>query len=334
MQFGTVLLWSPGKRGDFVARAQAAEDLGFTFVGVGDSPTAYRDWGLGLGLLSAATRRVRIGATVSSPHGRHPVATASLLSATQELSEGRGFFGIGTGGSAATATGHGAARLSELRDYIITLRALLRGEPAEWQAVTLPGMSGAAPVPIYVSAYGPAAMRLAGEVGDGVIIAAGASPELIRGCRAQIAIGAAAAGRSIDDIETWVMARVAVRDSRTEALADVKANLASAGAFGLRSRTQLATVPNTLRNAVAELQRRYDPAHHVAWEGPNAELVDELGLTDYLASRFALVGTAAECRQQVAELQSEGVQGILVPAVDRDPEGILERFATAVMQRQ
>lgn len=331
MQFGTILLWTPGQRHEFEARARLAEDLGFDLVGVGDSPNAYRDWAIGLGLVSLATQRVRVGTTVASPHGRHPVTTANALSALHELSGGRTYYGVGTGGSAAAATGHSAATVSELREYLGALRALLRGEPAEWQGGTLPAMTGVARVPVFVSGYGPAALRLAGEVADGVILAVGASPELIGRYREQVAVGAEAAGRSMDEIEIWVMARVAVRDARADATADVKANLASAAAFGLNSKAQMATVPVDLRDAVRELRRRYDPTKHVMWDGPNAKLVDELGLDDYLAGRFGVIGTAAECRQQVDAMAAAGVRGIVVPAVDRDPDGLLHRFADAVI---
>lgn len=331
MQFGTILLWTPGQRHEFMARARLAEDLGFDIVGVGDSPNAYRDWAIGLGLVSMAIERARVGTTVASPHGRHPVTTANALSSLHELSGGRTYYGVGTGGSAAAATGQNAATLSELRDYLAALRALLRGEPAKWRGTISPGMAGVAPVPMFVSAYGPAAMRLAGEVADGVILAVGAAPALIERCREHVAAGAEAAGRSMDEIEIWVMARVAVRDVRVDAIADVKANLASAAAFGLRSKAQLATVPEHLRDAVVELQHRYDPTKHVMWDGPNANLVDELDLGDYLVSRFGVVGTADECREQVAAMAAAGVRGVVVPAVDRDPDGLLHRFADAVI---
>lgn len=330
MRFGTILLWSPGQRAEFEARVRLAEELRYDIVGVGDSPTVYRDWGVGLGLAAAATSNALVGTTVASPHGRHPVTTANALSTVQELSEGRTFYGVGTGGSAATATGSKATSVQGLRDYLLTLQTLLRGEEAEWQGAALPAMTGVTPVPVYVSGYGPTAMRLAGEMGDGVILAVGASPELIASYRAQVAAGAEAAGRSPDEVETWVMARVSVRDSRDEAIADVKANLASAAAFGLRSKAQMATVPDHLCEAVLELQQRYDPTQHVVWDGPNARLVDELGLGDYLASRFGVVGTAEECRQQVDAMRAAGVTGIIAPAVDRDPDGVLQRFADAV----
>ena len=123
------------------------------------------------------------------------------------------------------------------------------------------------------------------------------------------------------------------RQDRAEALGDIKANLASAASFGLRSAAQMATVPEELRPRIEELRARYDETQHVVWDGDNARLVDELGLTEYLAERFAIVGTPTECREQVAALDREGVTCLVVPAVDRDPDGLLERLAHAILPR-
>lgn len=330
MQHGAILLWEPGRRAVFAERVRRARDLGYDAVGVGDSPNSYRDWTLALGVAAGAAPGLRLVSTVATPHGRHPVATASALSALQELSGGRTTYGVGTGGSAAAATGRAAATLAEVREHLVSVRSLLRGEAAEVDGRTCPPMEGTVPVPLVLSAYGPAAMRLAGEVADGVILAVGAAPDLIAGFRAEVARGAEAAGRDPAEVAVWVMARVAVRDDHDEALTDVQANLASAGAFGLRSSAQMATVPDAVRDRVLELQRRYDPTQHVKWDGPNGRLVRELDLGGYLAERFGVVGTPSQCRAQVAALADAGVDGLLLPAVDRDPEGLLERFAAAV----
>ena len=51
------------------------------------------------------------------------------------------------------------------------------------------------PVPIYVAASGPLAAKLAGRVGDGFICTSGKKPELYEELLANVAEGAAAAGR-------------------------------------------------------------------------------------------------------------------------------------------
>ena len=44
----------------------------------------------------------------------------------------------------------------------------------------------------------------------------------------------------------------------------------------------------------------------------NAALVDEYGLRDYLAERFAIVGTPEECRTRLDDLENLGVKGLRI----------------------
>jgi alkanesulfonate monooxygenase SsuD/methylene tetrahydromethanopterin reductase-like flavin-dependent oxidoreductase (luciferase family) len=185
---------------------------------------------------------------------------------------------------------------------------------------------------LYLSAYGPAARRLAGQMFDGVILASGPHPSTLERFVAEVRHAASAAGRDPDQVDIWVMARASVRDNRDEALIDIKANLASAGSFGLRSPAQMQTVPEHLHGRLRDLQGRYDPTQHVVWDGTNAQLVDELGLTEYLAERFAVVGTPQDCRAQVATMADLGVSTLMVPATDRDPDGLAERLAASVIR--
>jgi 5,10-methylenetetrahydromethanopterin reductase len=330
MRFGVILLWEDSL-GDFRRRAARAEELGYAVLGVGDSPGGYRELSVSLAVAAMATARMTLATTVTVPVGRHPVVVASALSALAELSGDRIVHALGTGGSATGAMGRGPATLEAIRRHADAVGGLLRGEPATWQAATIPALRHPRRVPMYLSAYGPASWRLAGQRFDGAIIAAGPDPAALRGFVAEVREAAATAGRDPGSVDIWVMARASVRDDRAEALTDIKANLASAGSFGLRSPAQLATVPERFRDPLRQLQQRYDTTQHVVWDGPNAALIDELGLTDYLARRFAVVGSPGECREQVSAIAELGVSTLVVPATDRDPDGLTERFARAVI---
>ena len=329
---GVILLWEPGRQPEFEARVSAAERLGYSFIGIGDSPTLYREVTASLAWVSANTSRCGVGPTVSTPFGRHPVMVANALSTLHDLNDGRVVFGIGSGGSATEAMGRPRATITELRSFITALRSLLRGEGIEWEGTKIPPIREPRPVPIYLSAYGPATMRLAGEAADGVILAVGASEPLIEQFRQEVSRGAETAGRSPADIDIWVLARASVGEDRQAALDDVKPSLASAGCFGLRSSAQMESVPVRWRDALRELQRRYDPAAHLVSGGVNAQLVDELGLGDFLMERFAVVGTPHQCREQLDAMTRAGVSRLLILAVDGDPDTLIEDFAHAVGQ--
>ena len=217
-----------------------------------------------------------------------------------------------------------------MREYIVTLRALLRGESTTWRGKKMHTKWVQRPVPIWLAAYGEKSLRLAGEIADGVIIASSAKPQVLRECLDVVSQGAACAGRKLEDLDVWLMVRASVRDTHAEAITDMKANLASGAKHAFRSPMHRRSLPPETAAKVDELYRRYAPHEHVQWSGANAALLDELGLTELLADRIAIAGTPDECRERVRQIRELGVDGILLPVVDRDPENVLRRFATEV----
>ena len=150
-------------------------------------------------------------------------------------------------------------RCAETKSYVESVRALLGGQPAEWDGHPIPALDDPIPVPVFVSAYGPAVRKLAGEVGDGVVLAAGSSIPLLQAFLADVAEGALAAGRSPDDIDVWLLCRGSVRDSRTDAVDDIRGLLAASAYRHLRASSQMKTVPLELHEPLNEFRQRYDP---------------------------------------------------------------------------
>lgn len=171
-----------------------------------------RDALVTLGALAGETRGLRLGTGVIPMRSRSPRLTAMAAATVHERSGGRLILGIGTGGS-----GRGA--LDELGATVAELRTLLAGEPdAHDDRLSLdPG----SPVPIWVSALGPRAMRLGGEIADGVILN-WCTPERIPFARARIAEGAEAAGRDPAEVAVSVYVRSWVGGDETEAISALK----------------------------------------------------------------------------------------------------------------
>ena len=311
-------------------RAGLAEELGFDLVGLGDVPMHYRDVNVCLAVVAEATSRIRLGPMVTNPVSRHPGVVASAAASLDALSGGRLVLGLGAGGGPLFSMGLSVPKRPELRQATATIRSLLAGHPSEWEGRPLT-FGPRRPVPVYLAAYGLITARIAGEVADGVLFAGGVSPSVVASALEAVADGASAAGRDPHEVDFWVMTRASVGSTTEDAHAPIRANLASAGSHGLRSAAQLATVPEELVGAVRELQRRYDQSEHVKWDGANARLVDELGLTPYLAERFAIAGTPEHVRGRFDELVELGVTRVLVPAVDREPEQFLAAFAAALV---
>lgn len=172
-----------------------------------------RDALVTLGALAGETRALRLGTGVIPMRSRTPRLTAMAAATVHERSGGRLILGIGTGGS-----GRGA--LDALRATVTEVRALLAGEPdEEGDQLTLdPGE----PAPIWVAALGPRAMRLAGEIADGVILNM-CTPDRIPFARARIAEGAEAAGRDPSQVAVSVYVRSWVSGEEAQAISALKA---------------------------------------------------------------------------------------------------------------
>src|SRR5919204_379631 len=80
-------------------------------------------------------------------------------------------------------------------DHFRTIRATIYDKPAE-------------PVPIYVAASGPLAAKLAGRAGDGFIATSGKKQELYEELLANLAEGAAAAGRDAATLPKFIEIKV------------------------------------------------------------------------------------------------------------------------------
>ena len=85
----------------------------------------------------------------------------------------------------------------------------------------------------------------------------------------------------------------------------------------------------------SDLHREYVPVEHEQLgQTRNAVLSDELGLTDYLADRFAVVGTPEECREKVRSIDAAGVDVLLITAIGPHPGEIIRRFGEEVIGLQ
>jgi alkanesulfonate monooxygenase SsuD/methylene tetrahydromethanopterin reductase-like flavin-dependent oxidoreductase (luciferase family) len=137
----------------------ASEGEGLRYVAVFLPETGARDTVATLAAIAGETERLLLGTGVI-PMGARTSRLAAMAAATvQERSGGRHILGVGTGGTAPGALGR-------LRDYVQELRELVSGS-APGAALRLPLP---APVPIWTAALGPRAVRLAGQIADGVIL--------------------------------------------------------------------------------------------------------------------------------------------------------------------
>jgi 5,10-methylenetetrahydromethanopterin reductase len=210
---------------DLAAIVRASEDAGYAALFLPE--ISGRDALVTLGALAGETRHLLLGTGVVPMTSRTTMLTAMAAETVQERSRGRLILGLGTGRV-------GAGALDELRGRIRDLRALMGGEAVEVDGEARRLTFGlGSPVPIWISALGPGAMRLAGEVADGVVLN-WCPPERVAFAADRIREGAERAGRDPAEVAISVYVRSWVGEDEAAAwpaLAEAAAQYASIPAY-------------------------------------------------------------------------------------------------------
>jgi 5,10-methylenetetrahydromethanopterin reductase len=292
-KFGITFL--PNAPSEFVEWCRTAEATGFDIIGIADSQSLYREVYVCCTLCALNTERIRFGPRVITPLTRHPAVAASAALTLEELAPGRTILGIGTGDSAVYNIGLKGSTQAELREYLLAVRALQETGVAEYHGRTARLTWGRAKIPIYIAASGPKTLRLAGEIANGVVINTGLLPEIVRDSIEHVRAGALAAGRDPSEIDMWWLPLTNLRPDRQAAIDEIKMSLASAGSHLSRFTTEGKHIPPELMERVKALGARYHFDEHDKPESANRRLIEELGLVEYVADRFAVAGPAEDC---------------------------------------
>ena len=154
--------------------ARVADECGFSHISYVDQQNISRDVYSLMTVAALNTRRIKISHGVTVPHTRHPSVTANATATVDELSGGRAILGIGSGGNAIRSMGMKEGQpLKRFREVIEFFRTYMSGEEAEFDGAKMHSEWVRRPIPIYIAAEGPRALRLAGELGDGVMTVGG-----------------------------------------------------------------------------------------------------------------------------------------------------------------
>ena len=194
---------SPGAPVGVADEVAAAEAMGYARVGIWDSPALFREPWVTLAAVAQHTHHIALGTWVTNPLSRHPVVTASAAATLDDLAPGRVYLGIGTGDTGALHLGLQPARLAQLEDYVLAVRRLLEDGRAHYQGQPVRLEWARRRIPIVIAAHGARSLRLAGRIGDGVVVGLGITPEVVQGALEILEQGAAEAGRRLADIDVW-----------------------------------------------------------------------------------------------------------------------------------
>ncbi|MHA6693550.1 TIGR03842 family LLM class F420-dependent oxidoreductase [Homoserinimonas sp. A520] len=303
MDFGAVLQTNP-PAARTVQLAKLAEEHGFSHLWTFDSHLLWQEPYVIYSRILAETHKIVVGPMVTNPATRDWTVTASTYATLNEMYGNRTICGIGRGDSAVRVTGGAPTTLKTLREAIHVIRELANSRSVEYNETTLqfPWSKGSK-LDIWVAAYGPLALKLAGEVGDGFILQM-ADLDVAEWMIKTVRNAAEAAGRDPLSVKFCVAAPMYIGDDwgrmRDQCrwfggmvgnhVADIVAKYGADGA-----------VPKALTDYIAGRQG-YDYNEHGRAGNTHADFVP-----DEIVERFCLLGPAEDHIEKLKALKDLGV---------------------------
>lgn len=316
---------------DQVERAIEMEELGYEGIFLSESLMSGLDPFQVLTASALRTRRIKLGTAIMTMTFREPVVLANQAATLNEISQGRAILGLGTGDGTTYTLARTAVPLARFSDGVRSIRELVNGRTMhvpkgkEREAGDLPLRAGRFPVPVWVAAAGPRALRTAGRVADGVILGSGFDLRVMDWAKEQVAAGAGEVGRDPSEIELIGAGIVCVDDDGERARNIARGRLANRAHQNFRF--TLETVPPEERPGVQKFMDAFDVTKKID------ERSDPGLITEYLQQRFAIAGTAEECAARIGELARRGIKHFLLTLPPKVYHAVMRKWATAVIPR-
>jgi F420-dependent oxidoreductase-like protein len=162
---------------DVVSRARRAHEIGVRQVWLAQQ-FDYEAITLAA-LIGAAVPGLGVGTSVVPINPRHPLIMASLAQTAQAASHGNFSLGLGLGAHEPERQAFGASwpnTIPRLREHLTVLRSIFTEGAVDFHGdefTASPGwpvaVPGGAPLPVYVAAMGPKALRVTAELADGTL---------------------------------------------------------------------------------------------------------------------------------------------------------------------
>ncbi len=327
MQLGVVLQTTPPSA-RVVDLAKRAETYGFSHVWTFDSHILWQEPYVIYSQILAETRNITVGPMVTNPATRDWTVTASLFATLNEMYGNRTVCGIGRGDSAVRVTNGKPTTIETLRSSVHVIRELANGRPVEYKGstITLPWASKSR-LEVWVAGYGPRALALAGEVGDGFILQL-ADPQITKWTIDAVRKAAADAGRDPEAITICVAAPAYVGDDLPYL------------------RDQCRWFGGMVGNHVADIVGRYGESSEVpkaltdyikGREGYDYNQHGQAGNThtafvpDEIVDRFCILGPAEEHLRRLGELRELGVDQFAIYLQHDGKDATLQAYGEHIM---
>jgi probable F420-dependent oxidoreductase len=328
VDFGVVLQTNP-PAWRTVELARQAELAGFRYAWTFDSHLLWQEPYVIYSQILSATHRIIVGPMVTNPATRDWTVTASTFATLNEMFGNRTVCGIGRGDSAVRVINGKPVTLADLRESIQVIRDLANGRSTDYKGsqLQLPWNTESR-LDVYVAAYGPKALALTGEVGDGFILQL-ADLDIAEWSINAVRTAASDAGRDPASVKICVAAPAYVgtdldhqRDQCRwfggmvgNHVADIVARYGADGA----------SVPQALTDYIAGRQG-YDYNEHGRSGNSHAEFVP-----DEIVDRFCVLGTVEDHIEKLGKLKALGVDQFAVYLQHDDKEATMAAYANTVI---
>jgi probable F420-dependent oxidoreductase len=330
VEFGVVLQTNP-PAWRVVELTKQAELYGFTHAWTFDSHLLWEEPFVIYSQMLAATHTITVGPMVTNPATRDWTVTASLFATLNEMFGNRTICGIGRGDSAVRVTNGKPTTLATLRESIGVIRGLANGDTVDYKGSRLQfPWNAQSRLEVWVAAYGPKALALTGEVGDGFILQL-ADPDIAAWSIATVRKAAAAAGRDADAVKFCVAAPAYVGDDLTHQrdqcrwfggmvgnhVADIVARYGAGGG----------EVPQALTDYIAG-REGYDYNEHGRAGNTHTAFVP-----DEIVDRFCILGPPDQHLERLAELKELGVDQFAIYLQHDAKDATLQAYGEQIMPR-
>jgi alkanesulfonate monooxygenase SsuD/methylene tetrahydromethanopterin reductase-like flavin-dependent oxidoreductase (luciferase family) len=311
-----------------------AEERGFEMAFFSETIELMRDSVSSLTAIGLATKKLQLG-TTQIVRLRGPVVMAQLLATVDELTDGRLTLAPGACTKSharvhALPTEVGATPSEVLKEYIESMRLLLSGEKVSYHGkfvnfdnVGLGWKPIRTKIPFYVPATATVGLRLAGEIGDGVILNAVCSPEYTVNALRIIRESAEKAGRDFSKFFVAQIINCSIEDDHKKALDAVRWEVATK-----LDPVQISFIAGPkMRVGEPYIHKEDIPLFEKAHAQGGMEGLIK-AIPDSYVEGMTASGTPDEVEKRVQQYRDAGVQiPLLRPAAAHQTQRLLDLFA-------
>lgn len=309
-----------------------AEEAGFTYCWFYDSHILWRESYPAMAMCMEHTKKMKFGPCVTNPNTRDWSAAASLFGSLAKQSGNRFEIGLGRGDSAVRVMGKKPAPLARLEEFTHVVKALVRGDEAQYgeapNPIQFPWATGYE-LPVWVAAYGPKALTSAGRVGDGLILQI-AEPVICKWLADQAKAAGEAEGRDMSNYKVMAAAPAyfgtaeECRDATRWFPAMVGNHVADiVEKYG----TEREDIPASLTAYIKD-RKGYDYSKHGQSDNPYLDFI-----SDEIIDSFSVLGTVDQHIEKLHTLKDAGVTQFNIYLDNGDEENIIATYGNEIIPK-